>query len=123
VVEYIIGDVPDKEREDIKTRYKAGEVDVLVATPGTVGVGLNLQIANVEYFLSNDYSFVTREQTEGRVYRAGQRNERCVFVDFIARGTIDERVYAVLREKKDLLEYMRGKSIGEFLGGRASESF
>lgn len=119
VVEYIIGDVPDAEREDIKSRYKAGEVDVLVATPGTVGTGLNLQIASVEYFLSNDYSFVTREQTEGRVHRAGQKSDRCVFVDFIARGSIDERIYAVLREKRDLLEYMRGQTIGEFLGGRS----
>ena len=71
----------------------------------------------MEYFLSNDYSYTQREQAEGRVWRAGQGN-RCTFVDLVCRGTIDERVYAVLMEKKDLLEYMRAKRIGEFTGGK-----
>jgi SNF2 family DNA or RNA helicase len=58
-----------------------------------------------------------RAQTEDRIHRPGQTAQKCTYIDFLARGTLDERVYTVLQEKKDLLDYMRGKTAGEFLGG------
>jgi SNF2 family DNA or RNA helicase len=114
----IVGEVAKDARQDILTSFMDGDVDILVATSATVGMGFNLQIASVAYFLSNDYSFDKREQTEGRIHRAGSVAEKVVYVDFLIPSTIDERVYSVLREKRDLLDYMRSVKLGEFLGGK-----
>jgi len=114
VVEVLDGDVPQKDRPAILERFKAGEVDVLCGTQKIIGTGLNLQRSAIQYTLSNSYSFLDRAQTEDRIHRQGQERV-CTYVDFIAEGTIDERIYEVLLQKKDLLDYMRGKSFAEFL--------
>jgi len=116
-VETVIGEVPVHERERIVADFKKGEVEVIVATQRVIGTGLNLQVASLVYFLSNSYSLIDRAQTEDRIHRPGTTAEKCTYVDFLCRGTIDERVYDILLSKKDLLEYMRGKSFSEFLGG------
>ena len=116
-VRLVIGEVGMDERKEIIDDFKAGNVDVLVATQRTIGMGFNLQKASVCYFLSNTYSMDDRAQTEDRIHRPGQTAEKCTYIDFLAKGTLDERVYTVLQEKKDLLEYMRGKRVDEFLGG------
>lgn len=114
-VELIIGDVPMVKRNKIIDAFKGGEVDVVVATQKPIGTGLNLQRSSLMYFLSNSYSFVDRSQAEDRIHRPGQES-RCSYVDFLCTGTIDERIYEVLLQKKDLLEYMRGRSFREFIG-------
>jgi SNF2 family DNA or RNA helicase len=54
---------------------------------------------------------------EDRIHRDGQESDHVVYRDIIAKGTVDERIYTVLKDKKDLLSYMREPSISEFLGG------
>lgn len=114
VVETMTGSVSQEERKDILDRFKAGEVDVLCGTQRVIGTGLNLQRSSVEYALSNSYSYVDRAQMEDRIHRPGQEHA-CTYVDFLAAGTVDERIYEVLLQKKDLLDYMRGKSFQEFV--------
>jgi len=108
------GTVSQEDRTDILERFKEGDVDVLCGTQRVIGTGLNLQRSSIEYTLSNSYSFIDRAQTEDRIHRPGQEHA-CTYVDFIAEGTVDERIYEVLLQKKDLLDYMRGKSFAEFL--------
>lgn len=116
-VEYICGEVGKNERADIIESFKQGQVKILVANARTIGTGLNLQVSHVQYFYSNSYSMEERQQVEDRIHRDGQKSETVVYKDIIARNTIDEKVLSVLKSKLDLLDYMRGKSIHEFLGG------
>ena len=115
-VEYICGEVGKTERATIIERFKHGDVKILVANARTIGTGYNLQVSHVQYFFSNSYSMEEREQVEDRIHRDGQRSATVVYKDIIARNTIDEKVLSVLKSKRDLLDYMRGKSIHEFLG-------
>lgn len=103
-----------EDRNQIKKDFAAGKIDILVANPTCAGVGLNLQRASLVYYYSNDYSLYYREQSEDRCHRIGTVNN-VVYKDLVARGTVDEKVYKALREKKELLEYFREKNITDFL--------
>ncbi|HNY32904.1 MAG TPA: DEAD/DEAH box helicase [Fibrobacteria bacterium] len=116
--ELIYGDIPTEERSGILERFKAGEVQFLVATIRTIGVGFNLQKAALTYYFSNSYSLVDREQSEDRTHRVGQEAESVVYKDILARDTIDERVYDVLYGKKDLAAYMQDMTLEDFIGGK-----
>ena len=115
-VDYICGEVGKDQRAKIIEDFKRGDVKVLVANARTIGAGYNLQVSHVQYFFSNSYSMEEREQVEDRIHRDGQKSGTVVYKDIIARNTIDEKVLSVLKSKRDLLDYMRGKSIHEFLG-------
>ena len=115
-VEYICGEVGKEARATIIEAFKHGDVKILVANARTIGMGYNLQISHSQYFFSNSYSMEERAQVEDRIHRDGQKSDTVIYKDIIARNTVDEKVLSVLKSKIDLLEYMRGKTIHEFLG-------
>jgi len=115
--ELIYGHASKEQRREVLARFKSGEIPILGVQPECVKYGFNLQISHEMWIYSNDFSLDTREQLEDRIHRDGQQSKHIVYRDFIAKGTIDERVLTVLREKKELLDYMREANIGEFLGG------
>lgn len=110
----VYGGVSNKDRSDLLTRFKNGDLNILVANARTIGVGQNLQTSHTTLFYSNSFSFEEREQMEDRTHRDGQ-GEAPLYKDYIVKGTVDERVLNVLKEKRDLSDYMRSKDIGEFI--------
>ncbi len=92
-------------------------IKVLVAHPACGGEGLNLQIANTIIFYSNGYNLVHREQSEGRIFRLGQK-QSCLYIDLVIEDgmgdSIDKRILKSLKQKSDaateVLDYIRGYS-------------
>ena len=79
---------------------------VVVGTPSSGALGLNLAAAHDVIYLSNDYSLKTRLQSEDRVHRPGQVSPVSYF-DVIAVGpqgqrTIDHLIIKALRTKNDV---------------------
>ena len=66
-----------------------------------------IQATNVIYY-SNDFDLEKRIQSEDRNHRSGQKNQ-VVYVDLIAKGTIDEYIVKVLQNKIVLA----GKALNE----------
>ena len=91
---------------DVIDRFKAGEFRILVANPYKGSEGLNLQIATLHYFYSNSFKADKRLQAEDRSHRIGQKNT-VLYKDIICKGTVDERVYDVLKRKESLIDYFR----------------
>ena len=86
---------------EIVEEFKKPEHSFVVANPTKFGVGLNIQFSNYQIFFNNSYSYIQRDQAEGRQHRQGQKD--CVTVmDLVTRGTIDELVLKALISKKDL---------------------
>jgi len=84
-------------------RWNAGSVDVLLAHPASAGHGLNLQGQSDMVFLSLPWSLELFEQAVARLHRSGQHHE--VFCHLLlTKGTIDEKIWAALRDKKTLSE-------------------
>lgn len=92
------GKTPRSERTDTLTAFENGAVDVLVGQPGAGGLGLNLQKSAVCIYYSTGYNGEHREQSERRIYRAGQ-TRRTRIIDIVADGTVDDKVLKALREK------------------------
>ena len=113
VVKSYFGETPEKERGRIIEEFKAGEIDILIINQ-SAGIGFNFQISTLHYYYSNSYSLEQRKQSEDRSHRSGQKNT-VVYKDLIMAGTVDEKVYSVLKNKEDLLTYFRSKTIREFL--------
>lgn len=73
--------------------------------------GLNLQYCNQMIFYSYDYSFLNYEQMTGRIYRNGQKNN-VVYTILISRGTIEEKIWWAITNKKSRDEFLK-----ETIGG------
>jgi hypothetical protein len=108
------GGIPSAERRDGIQAFKDGRIDVLVGSVGTIGRGANLQIASDMHIYSNSYSSEWRENLCDRIHRIGM-GDHALYTDYVTLGTVDTKIIDSLRLKKDLLDYMRGDSIEEFL--------
>jgi SNF2 family DNA or RNA helicase len=79
---------------------------VVIGTPASGSMGLNLTAAATVIYVSNDYSLKTRLQSEDRVHRPGQTRAVSYF-DIVAVGpkgekTIDHFIVKARRDKADL---------------------
>lgn len=82
---------------------------VVLGTPASGSMGLNLTAANVVVYMSNDFNLKTRLQSEDRVHRPGQTRAVSYF-DIIATGprgqkTIDHRIIRALRDKENIANW------------------
>lgn len=119
--EYLYEKLKDKYKVCLMTGWKRvgtpeqfqdGTYPVMVANIRVIAMGFNFQIAHYMMFYSNTFSLEDRIQVEARIYRTGQKN-RCIYYDYIMLDTIDMKVYAALRQKKSLADYVTDKSAKE----------
>jgi hypothetical protein len=94
--------------------FKAGQIDCLIANNRMISFGYNLQISHSMMFYSNDFSLEKRLQAEARIQRTGQE-QKCVFTDYIYLDTIDMKIVAALKYKRDLLSYITQTNIEDFI--------
>lgn len=109
----IHGGIKDKGKELRKFREERN-CRVLLGHPRSSGEGLNIQIANTIIYYNNGYIGTTvRQQSEGRIHRAGQKNT-CVFIDIVMRNSIDQIIFDSLKNRKEhteeLLAYLKKKN-------------
>lgn len=79
---------------------------LVLGTPATGSMGLNLTASHNVIYLSNDFNLKTRLQSEDRVHRPGQISD-VNYYDIVATGpqgqkTIDHTVIKALKSKLDL---------------------
>jgi Mesyanzhinovviridae DNA helicase len=90
----------------------SGALSILLAQPHAGGFGLNLVAATECIYLSNDWSYGIRLQSEDRCHRPGQKNA-VLYQDVLATGptgqrTIDHIILKALRDKANLAEMTTG---------------
>lgn len=90
---------------------------VVIGTPSSGSMGLNLTGAHTVVYLSNDCNLKTRLQSEDRVHRPGQQSPVSYF-DVVAVGpkgqrTIDHIILKALRDKSDLASWTTAAWIAE----------
>ncbi|MFD9958946.1 DEAD/DEAH box helicase [Amycolatopsis sp. NPDC058986] len=95
------------EREDMVERFQAGEVPVFLLSLKAGGVGLNLTRATHVIHYDRWWNPAVEDQATDRAYRIGQ--DRPVQVHrLIAEGTLEERIAAVLEQKRGLADAVVG---------------
>lgn len=76
--------------------------------------GITLTQAGTVFYFSNDYDLDTRCQNEDRAHRIGQ-TKSVTYVDYVARGTQDEKIVKALRDKMDISKLITASNWREFL--------
>ena len=103
-----IGVVYEKiDSEDSIKRWNAGELPVALIHPASAGHGLNLQGGgSTIIWFGLTWSLELYQQTNGRLWRQGQKDRTVVIQHIITKGTIDERILSVLKHKDCTQEEM-----------------
>jgi SNF2 family DNA or RNA helicase len=105
----IYGEVSQQDRMVAVDRYQNDpECRFFVGNPTTGGYGLTLTQAKYVVYYSNNYNLEVRLQSEDRAHRIGQ-TKNVVYIDIIAKDTIDERIVKALKEK----QYLSAKTLGD----------
>lgn len=94
----------DDRQASVTAFQNDANVRALVATPDTIGRGQDLWMADTTEYYSCSFNFEHRSQSEDRMHRHGFRGESAVYRDYVAQGTIDERVVDALQRKRAMAE-------------------
>lgn len=103
----ITGPVGEYERERVKERFIAGDLQVVMFTLGAGGTGLDgLQVCDTMVRLQRSWSMIDNFQAEDRNYRMGSEVHDSVhLIDIVTRGTTEETVQLPrLLEKSERLD-------------------
>lgn len=96
------GRTPDAERERAVEMFKAGDIDYFVSNPAAGGTGVDgLQVCSAAVYYSSSFNFEHRMQSEGRIFRMGQRFST-LYTDLVVPNTVDDLILKNLKDKRDL---------------------
>ncbi len=85
-------------KEDIKRRFRAGEIKLLLCTE-SASEGLNLQTCGVLFNYDMPWNPMRVEQRIGRIDRIGQKYPTVRIHNFYYDGTVEAKVYRKLRDR------------------------
>jgi len=108
VYEYIDGQVPAKDRLDRVNRFNEDEsIPIFLISLKAGGTGLNLTGADYVIHYDPWWNPAVENQATDRAHRIGQT--RHVFnYKLITRGTVEEKIIALQKKKKELAELVIG---------------
>jgi hypothetical protein len=101
------------ERDEVLRRFAAPDgPPVLAASLKAGGVGLNLASAQHVIHYDRWWNPATEDQATDRVWRMGQTALVTVH-KFVTRGTVEERIDALIREKRHLSDQLLSEDRGD----------
>lgn len=101
----LTGETKAEERLAQVDAFNQGERDVFLISLKAGGVGLNLTGADTVILFDSWWNPAIEEQAAGRAHRIGQKKSVEVW-HLIAEGTIEERIYELQQQKRDLFQNM-----------------
>ncbi len=107
---YMDGDT--QERREPVERFNRGEREVFLLSLKVGGYGLNLTGADHVIIVDPWWNPAAEEQAWSRAHRIGQRRE-VVVSKLFSRGTVEEKILVLQREKKDLRSFFLKRTLVE----------
>jgi nucleotide-binding universal stress UspA family protein len=105
---YLHGGTPKKKRDALVEDFQAGtEPALLIASLKAGGTGLNLTAASHVIHVDRWWNPAVEDQATDRAFRIGQTKDVQVR-KFVCVGTLEERIDAMIEEKKSLAERIVG---------------
>lgn len=98
---FLHGSVPSVKRKDLIDRFRDDPECRIFLSTDAGSTGLNLQSASLLINIDLPWNPAVLEQRISRIYRLGQQNPVQI-INMVARGTIEERMLAVLKFKSNL---------------------
>lgn len=100
---------PEAMVERFQHGQKEDEKIVVVAHPGSAGMGLTLTASQMIVYYSNDFNGESRIQSEDRIHRLGMKDSALIVDLFLLPS--DKKVFLNLKEKREL----QSMSLGELV--------
>jgi SNF2 family DNA or RNA helicase len=105
---YLHGGTAKKRRDELVTQFQeSAEPAVFLLSLKAGGTGLNLTAANHVIHVDRWWNPAVEDQATDRAFRIGQRRDVQVR-KFVCVGTVEERIDAMIEEKKALAERIVG---------------
>ena len=99
---YLDGGTPAAKRKQLIDRFQAGEAEAFLISLKAGGTGINLTAADYVIHLDPWWNPAVEDQATDRAHRIGQTKPVTVY-RLIARGTVEERIIAMHRDKRALV--------------------
>jgi len=99
---YLDGSTPAKQRAKLIAEFQDGTADVFLISLKAGGTGINLTAADYVLHLDPWWNPAVEDQATDRAHRIGQTKPVTVY-RLISRGTIEERIVALHRDKRALV--------------------
>ncbi|MCM1451043.1 MAG: DEAD/DEAH box helicase [Clostridium sp.] len=100
---YLDGSTTMKQREQLVTQFRNGDVPLFLISLKAGGLGLNLPEANYVMHLDPWWNPAIEQQATDRAYRIGQTRDVTVY-HLVAKNTIEEKILRLHRTKRDLAD-------------------
>jgi SNF2 family DNA or RNA helicase len=105
---YLHGGVPAKKRAEMVAQFQSGDgPPIFLLSLKAGGTGLNLTRANHVFHFDRWWNPAVEDQATDRAFRIGQTKNVLVH-KFVCLGTVEERIDAMIEEKKALAESIVG---------------
>ena len=108
------GRTSPEDRQRYKEEFQAGKYEVFLAKQTAAARGLTLTAATTVIYFSNPFSLSLRKQSEDRAHRIGQHHP-VLYIDLVARDTVDEHIITILCEKRDRSAIVTGDTLRSWL--------
>jgi SNF2 family DNA or RNA helicase len=109
---YLHGGTSKKQRDELVARFQEADEPVLfLLSLKAGGTGLNLTAANHVIHIDRWWNPAVEDQATDRAFRIGQRRDVQVR-KFVCVGTVEERIDAMIEQKKTLAEQIVGTGEG-----------
>ena len=98
------GLIPEKKKiENLEMFRNSQSVRILIGSPASIGIGINLVEAAYSIWYSRNFSMIQDSQAEARNYRGGSERHRTITrYDLVSPDTVDELALQAVEEKFDL---------------------
>lgn len=113
VAQYHGGNVKTRQ-DDVDRFINDPSCRFMISNAQSGGYGNTWIVANTVIYYSNDFDLEKRLQSEDRAHRGGQ-TKSVTYVDFVAAGTVEEKIIKALRNKMDLAAMVTGDNFKEWL--------
>lgn len=106
--------VTGRDSQDVKQRavdafQNNPKTDIIICSIKAAGVGLTLTASSNVAFVEFPWTYADCCQCEDRAHRIGQKDSVTCYY-FLGRRTIDEKVYCIIQEKKNIANAVTGST-------------
>lgn len=102
-------DSQDEKQRAIDAFQNNPKADIIICSIKAAGVGLTLTASSNVAFVEFPWTYADCCQCEDRAHRIGQKDSVTCYY-FLGRRTIDEKVYRIIQEKKNIANAVTGST-------------
>ena len=102
-------DSQDEKQRAVDAFQNNPKADIIICSIKAAGVGLTLTASSNVAFVKFPWTYADCCQCEDRAHRIGQKDSVTCYY-FLGRRTIDEKVYRIIQEKKNIANAVTGST-------------